>query len=160
MEPLDPVGDRAPVGQQAAEPTVVHVRHPGALRVLLDGVLRLFLRADEEDGPAALGEVAGEIVCLLQVLERLLEVDDVDPSALAEDEALHLRVPAAGLVTEVDSGLQQLLHGDDRRHRVLLPTVAAPAPAPRRSGATVGGRRRVSIRVITPPAGADGSRKG
>ena len=46
-------------------------------------------------------------------LERLLEVDDVDAVALAVDEPLHLRVPAAGLVTEVDTGLEQLLHGDD-----------------------------------------------
>ena len=41
---------------------------------------------------------------------RLLQVDDVDAAALAEDERLHLGVPAPGLVAEVDAGLQQLLH--------------------------------------------------
>src|SRR6185312_582119 len=51
----------------------------------------------------------------VDALEGLLQVDDVDPVALPEDEALHLRVPAPGLVTEVDPGLQQLLHGDDGR---------------------------------------------
>src|SRR6185295_10055743 len=30
-----------------------------------------------------------------------------------EDETLHLRVPASCLVAEVNSSLQQLLHGDD-----------------------------------------------
>ena len=36
------------------------------------------------------------------------------PLALAEDEAAHLRVPAARLVAEVDAGLQQLLDADLR----------------------------------------------
>ena len=33
----------------------------------------------------------------------------MDPAALAEDEAAHLGVPAARLVAEMHSGLQQLL---------------------------------------------------
>ena len=89
------------------------VRHADARRLLRDGVLRLLLRADEEDRAAALGDVAREVVRLLEQLLRLLEVDDVDAAALAEDEAAHLRVPATRLVAEVDSGLQQLSHGDD-----------------------------------------------
>ena len=76
-------------------------------------VLSLLLRADEEDRAAALGDVAREVVGILDELLRLLQVDDVDAAALGEDEALHLRVPAAGLVAEVNSSLQKLLHGDD-----------------------------------------------
>jgi hypothetical protein len=34
----------------------------------------------------------------------------VDPAALAEYEPAHLRVPAARLVAEVHSGLQQLAY--------------------------------------------------
>ena len=60
VQVLDPLGDRAPVGEQAAEPAVVHVRHADALGVLLDAVLGLLLGADEEHGAAALGEVAHE----------------------------------------------------------------------------------------------------
>ena len=71
VQPLDALGDRAPVRQQPAEPAVVHVRHAGALRLLLDGVLRLLLRADEEDRAAPLGEVAREVV---RLLEQLLSV--------------------------------------------------------------------------------------
>ena len=92
---------------------MVDVRHADALRLLLDRVLSLLLRADEEHVAAALGDVADEVVRLLEQLERLLEIDDVDPAALGEDEPLHLRVPATRLVAEVDSSLQQLLHGDD-----------------------------------------------
>ena len=47
-----------------------------------------------------------------QQLVGLQQVDDVDAGALAEDEAAHLRVPAARLVAEVDAGLQQLLDAD------------------------------------------------
>ena len=51
----------------------------------------------------------------LRLLEQLLglqQVDDVDAVALTEDEAAHLGVPAARLVAEVHSGLQQLLDSD------------------------------------------------
>jgi hypothetical protein len=61
--------------------------------------------------PSATGRDEG--VGGLDALQRLLEVDDVDAVALTEDEPLHLRVPAAGLVPEVDTGVEQLLHGDD-----------------------------------------------
>ena len=83
VQPLDPVGDGAPVREQAAEPAVVHVRHADARRLLVDGVLALLLRADEQDRAAPLGDVAGEVVRLLDQLEGLLEVDDVDPAPLA-----------------------------------------------------------------------------
>ena len=53
-------------------------------------------------------------------VQRLLEIDDVDAVALTEDEPLHLRVPAPGLVPEVDTGLEHLLHGDDGHDGVLL----------------------------------------
>ena len=107
----DPVGDRPPVRQQAAEPAVRDVRHADARSLLRDGVLRLLLRADEEDRAAALREVAHEVVGLLEQLGGLGQIDDVDAAALREDEALHLRVPATGLVAEVDSGFQEVTHG-------------------------------------------------
>ena len=107
---LEPLGDRPPVRQKPAEPAVVHVRHADALRLLGDGVLRLLLRADEEDGASALGDVAHEGVRLLDQVERLLQVDDVDAASLREDVAAHLGVPAARLVAEMDSGLQELAH--------------------------------------------------
>jgi len=81
--------------------------------MLGDRVHGLLLRADEEHRAAALGEVPRERGRLLEVLEGLLEVDDVDAAALPEDESLHLRVPATGLMAEVHSGFQKLSHADD-----------------------------------------------
>ena len=144
MQALDAVGDRAPVREQAAEPAVVHVRHADALRVALDRVLRLLLRADEQHGAAALGDVAGEVVGLLDELERLLEVDDVDPAPLGEDEAPHLRVPAAGLVAEMDSGLQELSHADDGHGQLPLSVLV---------GDVTGGSRWNRPQRPAPPPG-------
>ena len=106
VEVRDPVRDRAPVREQAAQPPVRDVRHAHALGLGAHGVLRLLLRADEQDRAAALGDVAREVVRFLDELLRLLQVDDVDAAALGEDETLHLRVPAACLVAEVNSSLQ------------------------------------------------------
>ena len=50
----------------------------------------------------------------------------MDAVALGEDERLHLRVPATGLVAEVDTGLEQLAHGYGRHVRDLL-SVASSA---------------------------------
>jgi hypothetical protein len=44
----------------------------------------------------------------LQQRLGLDQVNDVNPVQLAEYVAAHVRVPAPGLVAEVDSGLQQL----------------------------------------------------
>ena len=126
---------------------MIDVRHAGALRVLLDRILGLLLRADEEHGAAAACEVARERGSLLEELEGLLQVDDVDAPALAEDEAAHLRVPAAGLVAEVDTGLQQLSHGNDGQAFLLWLFALQPAAfgwnrSPFRSGTATRPSRR------------------
>ncbi len=149
---LHALRDRLEVGEHAAEPALVDVGHAALLGVRPDRILRLLLRADEQDRAVVRDEIPHERIRGLDPGQRLLQIDDVDAVALAEDEPLHLRVPTAGLVTEVDSGLQQLLHGDDGRvHDVStpLPTVgrslrrsAASWRRASRDGATVGRRRR------------------
>jgi hypothetical protein len=57
------------------------------------------------------------VVGRIDVLERLLQVDDVAARALGEDEALHLRVPTAGLVPEVNAAVEQLADCDDGHGR-------------------------------------------
>ena len=79
---------------------------PGRGGVLGDRLARLLLGADEQHAAAAGADAPGEVVRLLDQADRLLQVDDVDAAALGEDVAAHLRVPAARLVAEVDSGLQ------------------------------------------------------
>ena len=105
--------DGLEVGERPAQPAVVDVRLAAALGLVLDRLLGLLLGADEQDRPAVLDGAADEPVGGVDPLEGLLQIDDVDAVALAEDESAHLRVPTARLVAEMDAGLQQLLHGDD-----------------------------------------------
>ena len=109
---MDALRDRLVVGQQAAQPTVVDVGLLYAAGVLLDRVLALLLGADEQHRAAPLRDVADVVIGVLEHHDRLLKIDDVDAAALAEDEPAHLRVPAPRLVAEVDSGFEQLSHGD------------------------------------------------
>ena len=53
-------------------------------------------------------------------LTVLPQVDDVDAVPFAEDVFLHLRVPALGLVAEVNARLQQILHRDRGQTCLLL----------------------------------------
>src|SRR5919206_4503261 len=56
----------------------------------------------------------------MQHRHGLREVDDVDVVAGTEDERSHLRVPAVGLMAEMDASLQQLAHRIvGKRHNVL-----------------------------------------
>src|SRR6185369_3811852 len=113
LHPLQPLEHGREVGEHAAQPAVVHKRHADPGRLLGDSLLGLLLRTDEQDG-ATLGHRGADVVVrLVDVVEGLAQVDDVDTVALGEDVALHLRVPAPGLVPEVDTTLQQLTHGHD-----------------------------------------------
>ena len=89
VQMVDAALHRAVVRQQAAEPAVVDVGHVDALGLQLHGLAGLLLGADEQHAAAALGEVAHERVRLLDQRKRLLQVDDVDAGALAEDEPAH-----------------------------------------------------------------------
>ena len=110
LQTMDRLADRGEVGQRPAEPAGVHVEHAAAVGLFVDRILGLALRADEQQVLARGGKVGHELRGFLELLERLLQVDDVDPVALAEDELLHLRIPAFRLMTEVDASLEQFLH--------------------------------------------------
>src|SRR5207237_1440877 len=104
--------NRRKVRQQASEPALVHEEHPAALRLLGNRVLRLPLRPDEEDRAPIGRQIVDELLRVAEQFCRLGQVDDVDAVPLTEDVFLHLRVPALGLVAEVDAGLQQILQRD------------------------------------------------
>ena len=110
LQALDRRLDRLEVGQHAAEPALVDVGHRAAPRFLGDDVARLALGADEQDRALVRRQLADELHRLLVHLHRLLEVDDVDLVALAEDVLCHLRIPVPRLVAEVDPGFQHLTH--------------------------------------------------
>ena len=113
LEPLDRVGNGLPVGQHAAEPAMVDEMLARGLRRFRDGVLRLALGADEQHLAAAGDGLLDEVEGAREQRHALRQVDDMHPVPIAENVRLHLGVPAMGLVAEMRSGLEQLLHGDD-----------------------------------------------
>ena len=111
----DRIGDRLPVGQHAAEPARIDVVLGRTLRRIGDDVGRLALGADEEHA-AALGDgVRNLLQRLVQQRHRLRQVDDVDVVAGAVDVGRHFRVPAVGLVAEVNASFQKLAHAEIRQ---------------------------------------------
>ena len=105
------LGNGLEVGEQSAEPTLVDERLADALGLLSDGALSLLLGANEEDGAAVRDGVFDVVIGLVDVRERLLQVNDVAAAALGQDEALHLRVPTTGLVPKVHAAVEQLADG-------------------------------------------------
>ena len=113
LEALDPALDGHEVGEQAAQPAGVDVMLAGSVGLVADGLLGLLLRPHEQDRLAAACRLADELERVVEARYGLGQVDDVDPVALGEDVLAHLGIPAAGLVSEVDARLEQLLHARD-----------------------------------------------
>ncbi len=84
----------------------------GAASRFRDRILRLALGADEQHLAARSRRLADEIERPCEQRHGLRQIDDVHPVAVAEDVRLHLGVPAVGLVAEMGTGLEQLLHRD------------------------------------------------
>ena len=116
LQALQRALDGLEVGQHAAEPALVDVRHAAALGLGRDHLARLALGADHQDRAAAARQLAHELHRVVEERLRLLEVDDVDLVPMAVDVRGHLGVPEAGLVSEMDAGFQHFTHRD--RHRV------------------------------------------
>src|SRR5690606_37493928 len=55
-------------------------------------------------------------------------IDDVDSVAFAEDVLGHLRVPEAGLMSEMNARLQHLSHGHAGHWKLLLGVEPPPTP--------------------------------
>src|SRR5690606_17063748 len=121
------------------QPALRHVEAAATLRLLLDDRPELPLGAHEQDAVSLERDVPRRLLRLLQQLERLLQIDDVDAVPLREDVLPHLRVPAAGLVSEMDTRLEELSElGFDHSMACLSLRVfrlhRLPAPATRFPG--------------------------
>ena len=88
---------------------------------------------------------------------RLEQVDDVDAATLTVDEAAHLWVPAARLVSEMHSGLQQLPDADvGHRETPLNVVVTAPGGV---EGSAGPGASAGQGRLPRAPGGSPGSKR-
>ncbi len=93
-EPLDPSLDGLEVRKHAAQPSLVYVHGASALRLFLDGSLRLLFGADHEACAAPGRHFVDECLGLLKSRQRLRQINDVCAAPLGEDVTVHLRVPS------------------------------------------------------------------
>ncbi len=93
--------------QRAAKPPLIHVKLPASRGCFLDRFLRLLFAADEQNLAAAPHHLLEKIGRPLQLLHRLIEIDDVNLAALLENERLHFGIPPLGLVAKVDACFEQ-----------------------------------------------------
>ena len=110
-QPLDGLADGLEVGEHAAQPALVDERLAGAGGFALHRFAGGTLRAYEKHGAAIGNDALDEVRSFRVQGLRLFEVDDVDLVAFAKDEMGHLRVPEAGLMSEMDTRFQHLSHG-------------------------------------------------
>src|ERR1700674_584008 len=108
LQALNPLLHGAEVGEHSAHPATVDEVHPAAGSFGLDRLLGLLLGAYEKHRSPARGNASDEVPRVVEEPYRLLQVDDVNSVARREDIGPHLRVPAAGLVPEMNTCLQQL----------------------------------------------------
>ena len=71
------------IRQGAAEPALVDVKLSAGYGRFLDRFLRLLFAADEKDLAAAVRHLLKEIGRALQLLDRFVEIDDVNGVALS-----------------------------------------------------------------------------
>jgi hypothetical protein len=110
FQTLDRLLYRQHVGEQSAQPALVDIVHRAAAGFLGDGFLRLALRAHKEHVLALGCHFTNEPRRVLEHLQGLLQVDNVNSVSFAEDVFFHLRIPALGLVPEVNAGFEQFFH--------------------------------------------------
>jgi hypothetical protein len=103
FHPGDGPLDGIEIGEGAAEPTFGDIMLAASLGGFLDRFLGLFLGANKEDLAAFASGGAKELASCIQLRESLAQVDDVNAVTGVEDELFHLRIPAAGLMSEMDT---------------------------------------------------------
>jgi hypothetical protein len=84
--------------------------HARTLRFLAYDFRRRALGSDEEDFAILLGEIADFFKRLVHCRNGVLEIDNVDFIARAEDELVHLWIPVAALVAEMDACAKHIFH--------------------------------------------------
>src|SRR5690606_14799214 len=116
------------VGEHTPEPTLVDVGHAAPFGFLADGLLRLLFGPYQQQGAVVLRQLFDVLVGLFDLSYGFLEINDVNAIALRKDIRSHFWIPAAGLMSEVHSRLQELLHGNDG-HQSAPSLLVSPPPA-------------------------------
>ena len=112
FQALDGLANGLPVGQHAAQPTVVNIGLTGALGLVFDDLRSRALGANKQHLVLALRHAAHNGNCLVQCRHCQFKVDDMNLVACTKNKGCHFGVPVPSLVTEVSACFQQIAHAD------------------------------------------------
>jgi len=113
LELLSAVFDQIHVPRVVLDETTADRSRPGAdgIAAFVQAHARVHPRRDDARYTAAVSHhVLDEARSFRVKRLRLLEIDDVDLVSFAEDVLCHLRVPEAGLMSEMNTRFQHLSH--------------------------------------------------
>jgi hypothetical protein len=98
---------------------------------LVNVLLRLRLGAEEQHRLPCRCDLARRFARGLDALERLLQVDDVNPILLHKNIGLHFWIPPLGLVAKMNPCFQQIFQGEVTHNEPPLvepPLLRRPTP--------------------------------
>ncbi len=99
---------RIEIRQHPAEPAFAYIGHPATIRFFSDGILNLFFGAHEENRTAGRHRLFNLFKINVEVGQRFVQVDNVNPFTCAEHVIFHCRVPPAFLMAEMTAVFQQV----------------------------------------------------
>jgi len=102
--------DGLKVGQHATEPAMIDKVHAATLGFFLNNSLSLTLGADKKDRTTVGNDVSKCCISLAKQFHGDIKVYNVNPISWPVDIGFHFGIPAAGLVTEVQTSFQHLTH--------------------------------------------------
>ena len=102
--------DRVVIGKSSAQPAFSHKEHSRPLGMLPNTFSSLLFRSNEKNILASCNNFTNKVDCVFKVFLGFLQIDDMDTVSCHEDVILHAWVPSLLLVTEVYTGLQQVLN--------------------------------------------------
>ena len=103
--------DSTEVGKHAAEPTFIYIKHIATLGFFSDRILSLFLCSDKQDRCSCCCHFTDKSISFFYFFHCLLQVNDINTITFGEDVPCHLRIPATGLMPEMNACFKQLFHG-------------------------------------------------
>ena len=91
---------------------MINKKHIAALSLFLDYYLGLSFGADKKDTAALACFLGYKIIGLSKQPHGFIKIDYIDTIAWTENIRFHLRIPAPGLVPEMEPCPKHLFHGD------------------------------------------------
>src|SRR5579875_255997 len=110
LQPADALLNGIKVCERSPEPALIHIKHVATLSFFFNSFLRLLLRTHKKNGFTGSRKFTNKVVRFLDFPNRLLQVNDVNPISFRKNVPRHFWIPTTRLVTEMNSGLQQLFH--------------------------------------------------